>query len=615
MSDSGRLAIRLRGVGKLYKLFARRRDHALDAAGLGVLLRWRGITPRMFWALRDIDLDVAHGKRIGIVGRNGAGKSTLLKVITGALAPTEGIVDVDGRVQALFEAGSGFHPEFTGYENIDAALTYQGLDQAAIQAAIEDIAEFTELGDFLAQPLKTYSLGMQARLAFAVATATRPSILIVDEVLGAGDAYFASKSSERMRALVEQSGATVLLVSHDTSALLRYCEECLWVERGRIAQRGRALDVVNAYQAFIREMEDRRLRARNRRRSRGSDPVAGDASRQILTIALQVDGPPGSGCEVADISLLKGGLIESAIHVGEVQDASSADGSAVSLPGSRWSEPRTRDGRACRTLLVPATADGRGHGEVTIAHEGTLEDGQFSVRFTYRAADEARLSLAVQCDGAPVARSMPLAASADWREVVLDLERTPVATVGSTSLADAPGPTSSLPRTERRTFTSGTRGLVRWPSEGSLTFERVALIDPIGRERAIFEAGTPFCMRLELEAHRSGRFNLILAATVDRLDGIFITNLISPPMPVVLAEDERVEAWLEIPRLPLGDARYIVSLSAFEGSVEEHTRYDLLARAFEFEVTGNSPLTMQAVVQLDAHWRADAAATAAGGSD
>jgi ABC-type polysaccharide/polyol phosphate transport system ATPase subunit len=439
MSDPRKLAVQLRGVGKLYKLFERRRDHVLDAIGLGALLRWRGVAPRKFWALRGIDLDVPHGKRLGIVGRNGAGKSTLLKVITGALSPTEGTVRVDGRVQALFDAGSGFHPEFTGYENIDASLTYQGLDAAAIRAATEDIADFTELDEFLGQPLKTYSLGMQARLAFAVATVTRPDILIVDEVLGAGDAYFASKSTRRMRTLVEESGATVLLVSHDTSAVLRYCEDCVWVERGQIVQRGRALDVVNAYEGFIHDMEDQRLRARNERPARVPESLA--------------------------------------------------DGAA---------------------------------------------------------------------DGGAAARA------------------------------------------------------VRWRSEGSLTIERALFVDELGRERAVFKAGASFSMRMELEAHRAGQFNLVLGASIYRLDGVFVANLVSPPMPFALSAGERTDVWLEVPRLPIGDARYAVSLSLFEREVAEHTRYDLLAKAFEFQVTGSPPLTKGAVVQLDARWRVGTAAMTAG---
>src|SRR4029077_3995688 len=169
--------IRLAGVGKMYKIFPSRVDHFVVALGLSRLMPWRRIEPHEFWALRNIDFELKAGKRLGIIGRNGAGKSTLLKLITGNLAPTEGHVTVVGDIQALLEAGAGFHPEFTGYENVHAALTYQGLNRAEIAKATEDIAEFTELGDFLGQPYKTYSTGMMARLVFAVATSVRPKLL------------------------------------------------------------------------------------------------------------------------------------------------------------------------------------------------------------------------------------------------------------------------------------------------------------------------------------------------------------------------------------------------------------------------------------------------------
>src|SRR5262249_37487492 len=157
----------------------------------------------------------------------------LLKLITGNVDPTEGVIAVHGSVQALLQAGTGMHPEFTGYENIEAALTYQGLSKAEIRDAVTDIADFTKLGRFLDQPFKTYSTGMQARLAFAAATVVRPDILIVDELLGVGDGYFLSKSTERMRKLID-SGASVLLVSHAMDQIVRFCDQAIWIDRGQI---------------------------------------------------------------------------------------------------------------------------------------------------------------------------------------------------------------------------------------------------------------------------------------------------------------------------------------------------------------------------------------------
>jgi lipopolysaccharide transport system ATP-binding protein len=247
-------AIRLQGVGKRYKIFKHRRDHLLDAFGFSRILP-KG-SYHDFWALRGIDLELRKGHRIGVIGRNGAGKTTMLKLITGNLPPTEGTVEVDGEVHALLDVGGGFHPEFTGRENVRAALIYRGLSATAIKAAEIDIAAFTDLGQFFDQPFKTYSLGMQARLTFACATAFTPDVLIVDEVLGAGDAAFYRRSTDRMRELMN-TGASVLLVSHALQQIQRFCDESIWLEHGEVVMRGSTTEVVKAYEKFTRELDER----------------------------------------------------------------------------------------------------------------------------------------------------------------------------------------------------------------------------------------------------------------------------------------------------------------------------------------------------------------------
>jgi lipopolysaccharide transport system ATP-binding protein len=243
-------AIRLQNVSKVYKLFGSHRDQLIDILGLQRL----GIKPKAaakeFVALNNISLDVPRGHRIGVVGRNGAGKTTLLKLLCGNFACSSGTVEVNGEVQALMNVGVGFHPEYTGRENVEASLQYSGLSRNDYQQAMDGIIEFCELGDFLDQPFKTYSLGMQARLMFAAATAIRPDILIVDEVLGAGDAYFVAKSKTRVEKLVN-SGCTMLLVSHSMQQVLELCDEAIWLERGRIRMQGTSFEVVKAYEEHL----------------------------------------------------------------------------------------------------------------------------------------------------------------------------------------------------------------------------------------------------------------------------------------------------------------------------------------------------------------------------
>lgn len=243
-------AIRLSGVSKVYRLYGSQRDQLIDVLRLDRIGIRPSSKPREFAALDGIDLDVPRGRRIGIVGRNGAGKTTLLKLVCGNFAPTSGTVEVNGGVQALLTAGIGFHPEYTGRENIEGAMQYNGLGASERAEAVGGIIDFCELGEFLDQPFKTYSLGMQARLMFAVATAVKPDILIVDEVLGAGDAYFVAKSKQRVQALVG-SGCTMLLVSHSMPQVLEMCDEAIWLDAGRIRMRGPSFEVVKAYEAHM----------------------------------------------------------------------------------------------------------------------------------------------------------------------------------------------------------------------------------------------------------------------------------------------------------------------------------------------------------------------------
>jgi lipopolysaccharide transport system ATP-binding protein len=205
-------------------------------------------------ALSDVSMRIEAGERFALVGRNGAGKSTLLKLVSGVLQPTSGELCVRGEVSALFDLGVGFHDDFPGRENVRAALAYRGLMGDRLQSAVDDIAAFCELGEFFDQPVRRYSAGMRARLFFAVATAVRPEILVVDEVLGAGDGYFSLRSAERMSRLAG-SGVTVLLVTHDLAQARQMCTRGAWIERGSVQYVGPVAEVIQRYRAFIAQME------------------------------------------------------------------------------------------------------------------------------------------------------------------------------------------------------------------------------------------------------------------------------------------------------------------------------------------------------------------------
>jgi lipopolysaccharide transport system ATP-binding protein len=214
------------------------------------LQRAVGIEPRRyyreFWALRDVSFDVKRGETMGIVGRNGAGKSTLLQIICGTLTPTAGSVRVGGRIAALLELGSGFNPEFTGLENVYLNATLLGLTRTQIEARLDAILAFADIGAFVKEPVKTYSSGMVVRLAFAVQAQIDPEVLVVDEALAVGDARFQAKCFARLKALRE-SGTTILFVSHSTEQVVTHCSRAVLIDGGRLLEIGEPRHVVNRY--------------------------------------------------------------------------------------------------------------------------------------------------------------------------------------------------------------------------------------------------------------------------------------------------------------------------------------------------------------------------------
>ncbi len=235
---SGPAAI-ARDVSRKYSLYSRPSDRLME-------LLLRQSRHRDFWALRDVNFSVPRGQTLGIVGENGSGKSTLLQLLAGVLHPTTGEIMVRGRVAALLELGAGFNPEFTGRENVILSGAIMGVSEAEMRSRIDDIAAFAEIGDFLDEPVKTYSSGMYVRLAFATAINVDPEVLIIDEALAVGDAYFQHRCMLRM-AEIQARGVTIIVVSHDAAAIKRLCQRVLWLEKGRIVEDGEPEPVTNRY--------------------------------------------------------------------------------------------------------------------------------------------------------------------------------------------------------------------------------------------------------------------------------------------------------------------------------------------------------------------------------
>jgi lipopolysaccharide transport system ATP-binding protein len=213
------------------------------------------------WVLRNINFSIRAGEAVGIVGQNGAGKSTLLKMITGTLEPTQGNVQVNGRIAAILELGMGFNPELSGRQNVYHAAGLMGFSTEQISDVMNEIEDFAEIGSYFDEPVRTYSSGMQMRVAFAVATAFRPEILIVDEALSVGDSYFQHKSFDRIREFQRQ-GTTLLIVSHDRGAIQTLCSRAILLENGSVLKDGAPEEVMDYYNAIIAEKENSTVQVR-----------------------------------------------------------------------------------------------------------------------------------------------------------------------------------------------------------------------------------------------------------------------------------------------------------------------------------------------------------------
>lgn len=252
---SSDIAIKVENLSKCYLIYDAPRDR-LKQFIVPRLQRAAGFSPkqyyREFWALRDVSFEVKKGETVGIIGRNGSGKSTLLQIICGTLNPTAGSVTTNGRIAALLELGSGFNPEFTGRENVYMSCALLGLTKEEIDNRFDDIAAFADIGDFIGQPVKTYSSGMFVRLAFAVNVVSSPDILVVDEALAVGDMNFQAKCMTALTRF-QENGGTLLFVSHDTGAIKSLCRQGVYLERGQVVCQGPAPDVADQYMRVMRE--------------------------------------------------------------------------------------------------------------------------------------------------------------------------------------------------------------------------------------------------------------------------------------------------------------------------------------------------------------------------
>lgn len=282
-------SVEVEGLGKAYRRYASRMGHVLGSLGLGRLSRHADV-----WALRDVDLRLARGGTLGVCGANGAGKSTLLRLLAGITAPTTGRYRIHGSVSSILEIGAGFHPGFSGRENIELHAVLMGLRRREVRRKAQEIVDFAELGAAIDDPLRTYSAGMAMRLGFSVAVATSPSLLLIDEVFAVGDVRFQKKCIDKITAF-KRAGTTVLLCTHSLYDLRQLCEEAIWIHEGAIVSRGDPVRVTNDYASFQKQ----RMEGADLVLHSGGEPapVAGERPH-VVAVEIWREGSPGPVSEV-----------------------------------------------------------------------------------------------------------------------------------------------------------------------------------------------------------------------------------------------------------------------------------------------------------------------------
>jgi lipopolysaccharide transport system ATP-binding protein len=387
------VAIQATNLTKVYRLYTRPAYRFLDMFGL---LKERPGAFTEHTALGGINLEIRRGEKVAIIGRNGAGKSTFLKLVTNVIQPTAGSLRVVGDVHALLQIGTGFHPDFTGRENVHAYLAQLGISGAEAARRSDEAIAFAELEEYIDQPVKVYSTGMAMRLMFAASTAITPDLLVLDEVLGVGDAYFAQKSYERMREMCDRNASTLLLVTHDIYSATRMCNRVIWLERGSVAMDGGAAEVVKAYAESIRAQEEHRLRLK--KQAQLAKGTAEKASAGALRVLLEIHAS-STRLQPCPVYFSRVGVLRDGQAIAEVplRDAGvdPSQGSHLVEEGSCWGEPLEWRGRLARPMLNYGSPFHKVAGAFTLPND--LLSGGSSVTVSLDYWSDEPCDLRVRC--------------------------------------------------------------------------------------------------------------------------------------------------------------------------------------------------------------------------
>jgi lipopolysaccharide transport system ATP-binding protein len=571
---SSNVVVRAAGLSKRYRLYASPRHRVLDTIGL---LRRSSGAIREHAALTDVSFEVTSGQKVGIIGRNGAGKSTLLKLITGATSPTSGTLEVTGETQALLQMGTGFHPDLTGRENVLAYLGHLGLGSRDAGRRVSEVVEFAELEEYIDQPVKTYSTGMAMRLMFAASTVIAPSLLVIDEVLGVGDAYFAKKSFDRISEICSRDGTTLLLVTHDIYNAARLCDRMLWMDHGRILIDDRPDVVITAYEDSIRRQEERRLRLKAMSAGRAESAAA----VKMLVEIRSADGRPlPSPLLISRLGLRLGGTL---IDLAPVVSSADSAGSKCALvfEGGAWGEEQLHEGRRVR----PFRNFGSVFQKVGVVFDvtGVVDPAALSIAFDAWSATGCTVAV-VAFDGAaerPLGRyEIP---SGQWTTI-----ETEAASPDAGSIAARTAPVGS----------------------GAVVITGIRALDAGGRDAFIFEHGAPLTLGIGYRVHdpcviAPQMIVVFHRQGVEDVCRLFCGRLELPP-------GRSGEVLIQVPRLAIGTGHYTLSVAVTESGYYDRQQtvffsinpgmYDCWSRALELQIVGGGVVAGGTGVVLEANW-------------
>ncbi|HWI17871.1 MAG TPA: ABC transporter ATP-binding protein, partial [Vicinamibacterales bacterium] len=521
--------IRASNLAKVYRLYTKPVHRFLDMFGL---LKTSQGAYTEHAALGGVNLEIRRGEKVAFIGRNGAGKSTLLKLLTGVIEPTRGTLSVQGQAHALLQIGSGFHPDFTGRQNVIAYLAQLGVVGSEAARKCEEIIEFAELEEYIDQPVKTYSSGMGVRLMFATSTAITPDLLVLDEVLGVGDAYFAGKSYSRIRDLCAREGTTLLLVTHDVYSAVSICERVIWIDRGRILMDGDGATVVNAYEDSIRVQEENRLRLRAESRAR--ELRESNTTPAMVEILSADRGPQPSPVYFSSIDVY---LDDDLIGKLPIAEASTGR-TSLQAEGTNWGDAGEWQQRTARPMLNFGSPFHKVAGSVALdSDEAARARRSLRVSMDYWSAEPCALEARAFVNGQEIHLGALPPSNGNWVNHIA----TPV---GATNAGEL-----------RQGTSAGRQGT------GAIVIDALTPRDGNGRECYTFRHGAPFELTMRYRINQpdlSERPQVLVAFHRDGTQDVMRTIC----RDFSFEASQRREGTLRVafPKLPLANGTYAVTV-------------------------------------------------------